>query len=258
MRRASYVFLWIVPLPFLEAAYHPGGLLGFIAAGVAQALLIGGAAWVLSRSIATEPASHEVAPRAAAAFLLGAWMVASLALNMGAPPRGQDWLSTLSDQRFRYAALVVGCLVCFGGGALLAARLHLAGQAALASLGFASSVVSTVVFTLLFLAYPILATLRFEQEGVSGTPAAWWATFSAFLSSAGLVQRLGAHSSAVLFAVGSHRAGLMGGGAMVAVAAIALLAGVGGIFVHVPPAVSFLPPYLVGVSLLARPRGPAV
>jgi hypothetical protein len=248
----------MVPLPFLEAAYRPGALLGFIAAGVAQALLVAGAASFLSRPVATAPASHEGAPRVAAALLLASWAVASLALNMGDPPHGDAWLSTLADQRFRYAALVVGCLVSYGGCALLAGLLHRTGQVALGSLGFASNVVSTVLFTLLFLAHPLLTTVRFEQEGVAAPPVAWWATYAAFLSAAGLVQRLGAHTSAVLLALGSQRAGLIGVGPMRVIAGVALLAGIGGLFVHVPPAVAFLPPYFLGVSVLARTREPAV
>ncbi|MBI1764327.1 MAG: hypothetical protein HYR56_23115 [Acidobacteria bacterium] len=259
VRRVSHLFLWIIPLPFLGAAYQPGKLPAYLLAGAIQAGLISVAAWMLARGSdngSGTRASRVTAPRAAAALLIGNWVVTSLALNMDAPPQGQAWLTTLTDQRFRYAALVCGALLCFGGLAILAARLRDACQSVPASLGFASSIISTVVFTLLFLAYPLLATLRYEQEARVGTAPVWWAFVSAFLFSAGLVHRFSAHLSTILFAVAAQKSALMSRGASMGIIGLALLMAVTSIFVHLPPAVTFIPPYLIGVSLLDWTRDP--
>lgn len=253
VQRISHLFFWIIPLPFLSAAYRPGHLVAYAIVGAMQACLIGTAGWALA-SGGNTGVSGKVVVQTAAAILVAGWAVASLALNMDAPPRGQEWLSTLPDQRFRYAALVLGALLCFGGFAIVAARLRDDGHAVLSSLGFASSIISTILFTLIFLVYPLVATSRFKLEAVSGVSPEWGDTVSAIFSSAGLVHRLSGYLSTILFTAALQRSGRVSWGDCMGVTAIALFAAVTSTVTHLPPAVVFVPPYLVGVSLLARGR----
>ena len=252
LRTISLVFLWIIPLPFLSSAYQPGGLFVYLLMGVLQTCLIGAAGWAITRGN-TSQRSGETPVLTASGLLLGNWAIVALALNMGPPPEGQQWLSTLPDQNVRYMALALGSLICFGGFTILAAQLCREGRIVFASLGFASIAISTVLFALHFLVFSALLNARFEQELASGISPGWWVTVSSALSFVRHVFRNGAHLGSVFFLVELWRSGRVSRIAGVAVAAVTLLTlVVAGNLIQLPPAVIFLPPYLIGVSILAR------
>ena len=247
----SLIFLWIIPLPFLSAAYQPGHLVTYGLAGGLQACLICAAGLALTRREKT-PENGKTVVLIAAGLLLFSWAVVSLALNMGPPPEGQQWLSTLPDQNVRYMALVLGSLICFGGFTILAAQLCHEGRIVFASLGFASIVISTVLFVLHFLIFSALLNARFVQELASGISPGWWETVTSALSFVRHVFRNGAHLGSIFFLVELWRSGRVSRTAGITVAAvITLLTIVGGNLIQLPPAVLFLPPYLMGVSILA-------
>ncbi len=231
---------------------RPGRLHVYVLIGVLQSCLIGAAGWAVA-PLSKSQSSGETAVLTAAGLLLGSWAIVALALNMGPPPEGQPWLSTLPDQNVRYMALVLGSLVCFGGFTILAAQLCREGRIVFASLGFASIVISTVLFALHFLVFSALQNARFEQELASGISPGWWVTVSSALSFVRHVFRNGAHLASIFFLVELWRCGRVSRTAGIAVAAIiTLLTIVGGNLIQLPPALLFLPPYLMGVSILAR------
>ena len=161
-RRISQLLLWLVVLPFLSATYQPGRLRLYWLAGALQCAIIGTAAFILIKErkhsgVNTEQQRGSWVP---ASLLLANWAVTSLALNMNDPPRGQAWLNTTADQQLRYYALVAGGAIALGGLALLAARLYEAGEKTFSVLAFTAGALSDVLFTLMFLVYPHLATAR--------------------------------------------------------------------------------------------------
>jgi len=252
IRRISQLLLWLIPLPFLTSAYASGKLQRYIVAGVLQGGLIAAAAWVLAnqrrnRSIVTGRPESLVA----ASLLVANWAVTSLALNMEAPPRGAAWLASLFDQQLRYYALVAGGLIALAGLALLAARLHDAGERALPILAFTAAVVSQLLFTILFLVLPHATTARFNHEVQYGAAAGWWATFGAAFSSMQVVQRVLMYLAMILYAVSSRRAALMGRRAMACLVSLTALMALANLAVHIPPAVPLVLPYLAGVLLLS-------
>lgn len=251
IRRISQLFLWFIPLPLLTFVYQPGKLLPYILAGVLQGGLIGMAAWTLAnqrRNSGIISGRRESLP--AASLLVANWVVTCLALNMDAPPRGATWLATLLDQQFRYYALVAGGLIALAGLAVLAARLHAAGERTLPVLAGTAAGVSLLLFTLLFLALPHATTARFNQEAQPGGAAQWWAPVAAVFSSVGIVQRALLYLAMILYAVSLRRAALWGRPAMLGLVSVTVLMALANLAVHIPPAVPLVLPYLAGVLLL--------
>jgi hypothetical protein len=250
IRRISQIFLWLVPLPFLTTVYRPGGLKVYFLVAAFYWLLIGTATWILGGNAIRSKAIGHRDVFVAAALLVASWAVTLLALNMDTPPRGAAWLATQADQQLRYLALVVGGLLSFGGLAVLTTSLHDRGQRILPTLGLAATAISTVLFTLIFLVYPLLTTWRFEQEA-RGTPEPdWLPVVSALMFSTQALQRLLVFLAAALFACSVRNARLMGTIGTLCFIVLTLFLATANVLVHVPPAVPFVLPYLIGVILL--------
>lgn len=253
VRRISQLFLLVIPLPFLTSVYQPGNLQRYVIAGVFQGCLIGAAAWM----VANRPKKYGVVAgrpesSVAAGLLVASWSVTSLALNMNNPPRAAAWLATLLDQHFRYYALVAGGLIALAGLAVLAARLHDAGERTLPVLACTAAAVSQLLFTILFLALPYVTTARFRIEAQGGDASEWWATFAGAFSSVQIVQRLLIYLAMVLYAVSLWRANFWDWRASAYLALVTALTASANLAVHIPPAVPLVLPYLAGVLLLSR------
>ncbi len=252
IRRISQIFLWLVPLPFLTTVYRPGGLKVYLLVAAGYWLLIGAATWILGGHAIRSKAIVHRDVFVAAALLVASWAVTLLALNMDTPPRGAAWLATRVDQQLRYLALVVGGLLSFGGLAVLTQSLRDRGQRILPTFGLAATVIATVLFTLHFLAYPVLTTWRFEQEA-RGTPEpGWLPVVSALMFSTQALQRLLVFLAAALFACSVRNARLMGTIGAICFVVLTLFLATANFLVHLPPAVPFVLPYLIGVILLQR------
>jgi cytochrome bd-type quinol oxidase subunit 2 len=248
MKTVCKIFLWLVLLPFMEAAYRPGHLVVYLLCCLVQACLVVAAARVLSRSGQKglfEPTSF---------LLVGSWLFASLALNMHAPPQGRDWLDSVGDQYIRYAALVLAALFTLAGLATLTARLREGRQRSLAVIGCACAVISTLLFIACFLPYPALLSRRFELEAISGASPPWWPSFAALVSSVSIVQPIAAHAGTVLFVAALWKLGQVGKWSALTIAVLAVLLSIAGALIHLPPALAFAPSYLIGVALLGIVR----
>jgi hypothetical protein len=252
IKRFSQIFLWLVPLPFLTSVYRPGGLKMYLLVGALYWLLIGTAVWILGGNAIKNKQARQQELFVAGALLVASWAVLLLALNMDTPPRGEAWLATRVDQQLRYLALVVGGLLAFGGLSVLAESLRDTGQRVLPTLGLAATAIATVLFTLYFLAYPLLTTWRFEQEA-RGTPAPDWSPLLvSIMSSTQFAQRLLLFVAATLFAFSLRKSGLLGTVGAACFIGLILLFATANALVHLPPAVPFVLPYLIGVILLQR------
>lgn len=261
VRRVASLFLWIVPVPILSLAYQPGEMPRYMLAGVAQAALIGAAAWTIARRSNVTDADQDVRSRqhtlVAASLLALAWAIASLALNMKDPPIGQAWLDTQADQLFRYGALVAGFVVALAGLTVLATRLFAAGERTLPAMGATAAAVSATLFTVLFAAYPHLLTARFTAEATSGVEPAWWALFAPAFRSLQLIQRSLIYAATLLFATGLWRARLLEGTTVAGLIALTLLVAGANAVIHIPPAVPLVLPYWMGLALLQRSGAPS-
>lgn len=256
IRRMSILFLWIIPLPFLSVAYRPGELRRYMLAGAVQAALIGVAAWTITRrrdhSNADEDDRRRPETIVAAVLLVLGWAIASLALNMEAPPIGQAWLATQTDQHVRYGALVAGFVVAPAGLTVLAACLFAGRERTASIIGGTVATMSAVLFTVLFAPYPHILTARFTAEAASGAPPAWWALFRLVFSSIEIVQRLLMYAATVLFAIGLRRGRLLGGTAVASLVGLTLLVAGANVVIHIPPAVPLMLPYWMGIALMQR------
>lgn len=252
-QRVSLLFLWIIPLPLLSMAYQPGELRRYLLAGTVQGVLIGVAAWTMARRPdGIEQMGERWDAFVAPTLLISNWAVASLALNMNAPPIGQVWLVTQADQHVRYAALVTGSLLALAGLAMLTVRLLSAGERTLSVLGSTAAAVSALLFTLLFLPYPHVLTARFTHEAAFGFSPPWWPVFHNVFLTLQVPQRLLAYVAMILFAISLHRARLFRTTSSACLVTLTLLVALANVVVHIPPAVPLALPYLMGVMLMQR------
>lgn len=249
-RRVSQIFLWVVLLPVLVPIYDKAGLKPYLFSGAVYWLLIGTAAWIVGGLKSRIAERREL--RASAVLLIASWAVISLALNMDTPPQGEAWLATRIDQQFRYTFLVAGGLLSFGGLALLTSHLRRAEQRICPVLGFAAAAIATVLFTLLFLAYPVCATWRFEQEARLGATTGWWPLFAALFSAIHTAVKLLLFLSVVMYALVLRKAELIGKAGAACLIGLAVVLATLNAMVHVPPAVTFIPPYIIGLILLSH------
>ena len=250
-RRVSQIFLWVVLLPVLVPIYDKGGLKTYLIAGALYWLLIGAAAWSVG-GLKSGIAGRQ-GLLASAAMLIASWAVISLALNMDTPPQGEAWLATRIDQQIRYIFIVTGGLLAFGGLAVLTSHLRRTEQGVLPVLAFAAAVISTVLFTLLFVAYPVCATWRFEQEARLGATLGWWPLFTALFSSIQTLEKLLFFVAVTMYAIALRNSGLIGKIGVACLIGLTLLLATVNTMVHVPPAAPFILPYLIGLILLRRP-----
>lgn len=261
-QRVCQIFLWLVPfMPFLGFAYHPGGLLLYSVAGVAQGFIIAVATWMLGAEAAKNRQTEKGSLFTAGALLVASWMFISLALKMDSPPKGDAWIATLSDQVFRYAALFVGGPIAFGGFKLLKRKLREAGEQKFSSLGFAIMSIATLLFLIFAIATPVLETQWYEQHPPDGTTPGWYswlfAVSAAFKTLTYLATAFFMLALRKVEWVGKTSSKLMVGLCLLAALLVPIFpllpSGFASVFFAVRvPAVAFIMPYLIGVNLVRR------
>jgi hypothetical protein len=272
-RRVSQVFLWVVPLlPIPMLAYRPGGLKLYTVACATQVLLMTVAVWILAADSIKSSTADRRALLLPGAFLIACWASATLAANMGPPPRAAVWALTRTDQHIRYVALLVAGLLARAGFGLLTTKLRQAGERVFSVLGLSAATISTVLFTLFTLFALTIVDLRVMEEVSSGKAPEWWPPLHALWESWLVLYAVLTYLSASLYAMALGNVGLLGKfGRIVFVllgaiaAALALIAVsllnpgatlVHGLFVLIIPAIPFILPYLIGVSLVRRAGDP--
>jgi hypothetical protein len=272
-RRVSQIFLWVVPLvPISLLAYRPGGLKLYALACATQVLLMAVAVWILAADSIKDSTADRRALQLPGVFLIACWASATLAANMGPPPRAAAWAVTRPDQHMRYVALLVAGLLAWAGFGLLTAKIRESGERTFSVLGLSAATISTTMFTLFTLTMLTVVDMRATQVASSGNVPQWWPPFSLLIDAwLGLFAVL-TYLATSLYAMALGNVGLLGKlGSVVFVvlgviaAALVLIAItssnqpatlVHGVFVFLIPAVPFILPYLIGVNLVRRAGDP--
>lgn len=254
LRICSRILLLLSVLPFLSSAYHPGSLGPYLLAGALQSALIAAAAWALGRGSGDEASASPGGLDGGARLFIAAWALVSLALSMQAPPQGRAWLATVPDQQVRYGALTLGGVTALLGTAALAQALRATGQGRWALLALAAAGTSLLLYAALFGTYPATVTARFQEAEALGADPGWWYRYRYWHALLGIVHRVLLTAGTLLFLVPLRRLQVLSRLAALAVSAAALLVGIIGLLIHLPPAVSFVPLHCLGIAVLGRDR----
>jgi hypothetical protein len=267
VRRASYVFLCIVPfLSFVVVGVRALRVPGvYQAVGVAYFAAIGIAAWTLSAgAIRADVQGRRLLGLAGTLLITPFALVALLWVGLGGP-----WQATAAENQMRYLVLIVMATAIAGGFVVLREALSEAGERFYATLGFAAIMLSGP----LYLIWNTFAFgVFFAKEHTGQVPPAIVSlgdTFDVLLFVAGFLTYL----ATVAFAASLGRVQWLG---RRATRAFMIVNGVALLFLvirglHFPdpralstpwytspgfvvgiPAVPFIMPFLFGVVLLRR------
>jgi hypothetical protein len=271
-RRLSQIFLWMVPFffwPLLVFVYRQSQSKSYLIGGAVQAgvMLLG--AWVLGTSVIRKGSGEERWLSLAGLLLVAPVVMVSVFVGLGPPPREPGrYLATAVDQETRYTLLLFAGLFAAGGFAVLRECLRQAGERIYSALGFAAIIISTALFVL-YITNDTVMIEALRQRAGSGKMPEWWLPLRNHFTIIGVVEVALTYLATAAFAAALRSVGWLGriassvfeGLSLIAVPLVVLLPlypsklALPG-FVLGIPAVPFVMPYLIGVSLLRRVGDP--
>lgn len=266
-RRVSQVFLWAFLLvPMMIFILGDGRSKLYLIGGSANGIAMLIAAWVLgARAIRGAKAETRWAGIAGLLFIASMVMVSMFA-GLGPPPDdGPEWLATAWDQTLRYTLLLFSGLSVAAGFRSLKECLREAGEHFYSGLGFSAIIVSVTLYVIYITGFTTFAVGAMRQEVALGQRPDWVMPVSNHITVIGLVEVSLTYLATAAFAAAMRSVEWLGTTASRVFVAISLLAaplvalspfygttfGLP-IFPLAIPAVPFIMPYLIGISLLKR------
>ena len=277
LQRVSQVFLWLLPIefplfsisgsPLRGLLYQPGNLIPLFIFAAIHVVLMCGAVWTIVGEPLRNKSDEQRHLLVAAVFLLAAWTSIEILIPMGPPIQGQTYFDFPLDPYLRHTVLVVASLLAFGGFAILTAALLKVGVRVLSMLGFAGMIIFTVHHIAeQALAASGLARLLYTSSAI--TPD-FQHGINNFLFVTSAFSLICGYMATGLYAValpklglGNVKARVFAGISFFAVASL-LVVGIASVVNNSRafnpfgiPAIPFLLPYFMGVTLLQRAGHP--
>ncbi|TWR24803.1 hypothetical protein FPZ43_18070 [Mucilaginibacter pallidiroseus] len=202
----------------------------------------------------------------AALFLIIPWMLFPIFAGMGPPPITiSDWLATSTEQQVRYTILITGGVIAIMGFALLKSKLENYGERFYSTLGFIAISVAMPLFILnmVFWGYYLTEVFKYFVTLPQGKRPEWYLPIKSIFNVISIIEVWLLYCATALFAIALHKVNVLTYRAKQWYLVIAVI---GMILILLPssvpaplsiasylaaiPAIPFIMPYLIGLSLL--------
>ena len=266
-RKISQLYLLIVPILAVALGFGTGKISYtiYLPIWIVNVFLMALASWVLGLKVLKHKQNHLAA---GAFFLIMPIVIVSMFFGLGPPPdTSKEWVATATEQQVRYSMLTVAGIFIAFGFTLLKEKLQSEHETFFSLLGLVAIQIAIPLFILdmLFWGFTLTETFNIVISTNAESVPQWLRPQAKLFGMISVVEVALTYLAIIFFAVSMKRVGFLSKTSSmiyVVISLVAFMLIVLSAFMPEPfitagfavsiPAIPFLMPYYMGVSLLAR------